>query len=553
MTVPDTGAYSSSTAFTDSIRMELRDHKVFITIPLAHDEEIYGLGLHFKTLNQRGRIMRLHMDHYGSSDNGRNHAPVPFYVSSRGYGLLVNSARYIDVWMGTAVRLDSKHPPVERDRNSDRQWSAQPYSDVIEMVIHAEGAEVLLFEGPDMLSAIRRYNLYCGGGPLPPQWGLGFWQRVPTLFSEQQVRDEVAAFKEHDFPLDVIGLEPGWMSASYPCTYEWDPVRFPDPAGFIRDMDSLGVKINLWMNPYISSQGRLDARLRPYYGTHTVWCGPVPDYTIPASRKIMSDCMVGEHLSIGVSGYKIDEVDGYDGWLWPEGAEFPSGLTGEPRRQIYGLQMLKMVTDMFRERGELTWGLARANNAGGNSLPFVLYNDYYSHPDFINALVNSGFIGVLWTPEVRASGSAEEWLRRFQTVCFSPLAMINAWADGTKPWSFPEVFPQVREYALLRMKLRPYLYQAFVDYHEKGIPPFRAAGLDENRVIQRRDQYMVGSSLMVAPMFAGQESRAVVLPPGDWYDFFTGEYVGNDQTIEVTPGLDKIPVFAKAGFTLSDF
>jgi len=533
--------------FLDAIEMRTIDHRVFIRIPLERDEEIYGLGLNFKTLNQRGRILRLHTDHYGGRDDGRTHAPVPFYVSSRGYGLLVNSARYIDIWVGTAVRRDSPNPPVERDRNTDAQWSAQPYSDGIEMALDAEGAEILLFEGPKMLTAIQRYNLFCGGGPIPPKWGLGFWQRVPTLFTDKQVKEEVAAFAEHDFPLDVIGLEPGWMSASYPCTYEWDSGRFPDPAGFMREMDKSRVRINLWMNPYISSRGRLDASLKPYFGTHTVWCGPVPDYTRPEARGILTRFIEEEHLSIGVSGYKIDEIDGYDSWLWPDSALFPSGLTGEPMRQVYGLQMLRMVTDQFHKRNQRTYGLARANNAGGNSLPFVIYNDYYSHPDFINALVNSGFIGVLWTPEVRASGSAEEWLRRFQTVCFSPLAMINAWADGTKPWTFPEVYPQVREYARLRMQLLPYLYSAFADYHFEGIPPFRATGLDENKVIDRRDQYMVGPSLLVAPLFSGQAGRTVVLPPGKWFDFFTGEYAGEDETIEVTPGLDKIPVFARDG------
>jgi len=531
----------------DSIEVQAIDHRVFIRIPLEQDEEIYGLGLNFKTLNQRGRILRLHADHYGGRDNGRTHAPVPFYVSSRGYGLLVNSARYIDVWVGTAVRRDSTHPPAERDRNTDPDWSAQPYSDGIEMALDAEGAELLLFEGPEMLTAIQRYNLFCGGGPIPPKWGLGFWQRVPSLFNDQQVKEEVAEFAEHDFPLDVIGLEPGLMSASYPCTYEWDPGRFPDPAGFMNDMERSGVRINLWMNPYISSRGRLDPMLAPYFGTHTVWCGPVPDYTLPEARKILTGFMEKEHLSIRVSGYKIDEVDGYDNWLWPDSALFPSGLTGEPMRQVYGLQMLGMVTDLFHKLDRRTYGLARANNAGGNSLPFVIYNDYYSHPDFINALVNSGFIGVLWTPEVRASGTAEEWLRRFQTVCFSPLAMINAWADGTKPWSFPEVYPQVREYARLRMQLLPYLYSAFANYHFEGVPPFRAAGLDENQVIDRKDEYMVGPSLLVAPLFAGQVSRTVVLPAGKWFDFFTGEYVGEDESIEVTPGLDKIPVFARDG------
>src|SRR5215211_1532158 len=69
--------------------------------------------------------------------------------------------------------------------------------------------------------------------------------------------------------------------------------------------------------------------------------------------------------------------------------------------------------EKFHQKNQRTYGLVRASNAGGVSMPYVIYNDYYNHEDFITALINSGFAGVLWTPEVRASKTAEEWLRRF--------------------------------------------------------------------------------------------------------------------------------------------
>lgn len=185
-----------------------------------------------------------------------------------------------------------------------------------------------------------------------------------------------------------------------------------------------------------------------------------------------------EHVGIGVSGYKVDEVDGYDRWLWPDVATFPSGVSAEQMRQTYGLWVQRTTTDLYHQRNQRTYGLVRASNAGASAYPYVIYNDYYSHPDFITALINSGFCGVLWTPEVRGSKTAEEWLRRFQTVVFSPMAMLNAWASGTKPWSFPEVAEQVKEYALLRMRMIPYWYTEFARYHFDGIPPFRAMNLE---------------------------------------------------------------------------
>lgn len=329
-----------------------------------------------------------------------------------------------------------------------------------------------------MLDVVRRFNLFQGGGVLPPKWGLGFWHRVPTLFTDSQVEAEVAEFEKRGFPLTVVGLEPGWMSRSYPCTYEWDSTRFPHPDRLVENLLQKHIRTNLWMNPGISPDCEIWDAVEPYTASHTEWNGLVPDYTMPQARDIVLNHLKKHHLSKQVSGYKMDENDGYDNWLWPDVATFPSGTSAEQMRQIYGSLMQRMTTDMYRARNQRTYGLVRSGNAGTASFPYVIYNDYYNHRDFITALINSSFIGVLWTPEVRASKSSEEWLRRMQTVCFSPLAMLNAWADGTKPWSFPDVEKQVNEIALLRMRLIPYLYTAFAEYAFEGTPPMRAMNLE---------------------------------------------------------------------------
>ena len=132
----------------NELRAEISDGKTYLRFPLAEGEKIFGLGLNFKTVEQRGRILRLHVDHYGGVDNGRTHAPVPFYVSSKGYGIFINSARYLDIWVGTGVRKESKNPPVVRDRNTDKKWSSKPYSDNVEVLVPAEGVEIYLFGGP---------------------------------------------------------------------------------------------------------------------------------------------------------------------------------------------------------------------------------------------------------------------------------------------------------------------------------------------------------------------------------------------------------------------
>jgi alpha-D-xyloside xylohydrolase len=379
----------------------------------------------------------------------------------------------------------------------------------------------------------------------------------------------VKEFKHHQFPLSVIGLEPGWQSRSYPCTYEWDKGRFPNPAKFIALLKDQGVQTNLWMNPYISPESELIKKLKPFTASHTVWNGYIPDYGLPQTNKIIGDHLKTNELDLGVSGFKMDENDGFDNWLWSDVTRFPSGIPAEQMRQLYGVMMQKMTTQLYREQNKRTYGLVRASNAGGSSFPYVIYNDYYSHRDFITALINSSFIGVLWTPEVRSSPTAEEWLRRMQTVCFSPLAMLNAWSDGTKPWSFPEVEKQVADVARLRMQLIPYIYTCFAEYSFYGRPPMRAMNLLEgftptSEIVagklsstenpyakatrkEIKDQFMVGDNLLIAPLFAGETERKVILPKGRWYDFYTGQFAGEGEVIKVVPGLDKIPVYVRDG------
>ncbi|GAB2559778.1 glycoside hydrolase family 31 protein [Spirosoma areae] len=552
-----------------SITARIVNGETYLRFPLDRMEQLYGFGLTFQTVHQRGRILNLHVDHFGGSDNGRTHSPTPFYVSSNGYGVFINSARYLTVYAGTAVRKDSPDPPQSQDRNTDKFWTSRPYSDAVDVLVPAAGVEIYVFGGPTPLDAVRRYNLFNGGGCLPPRWGLGFAQRVQKLYTATEVQAEAEQFEHKGFPLDVIGLEPGWQSKSYPCTFEWDKTRFPDPKGFVQTMLSKGIRTNLWLNPYVAPSASIFRSIAPFTASHTVWTGQVPDLTLPQARQILFGQLEKDGVHIGVSGYKIDEVDGYDSWLWPDVATFPSGHAAEQMRQTYGLLMQRYSTDLYRKQNSRTFGLIRASNGGGSSFPYVIYNDYYKHQDFITALITSSFAGVLWTPEVRSSDTGEEWLRRFQTVVFSPMAMINAWDSGSKPWSFADVSRAVQDMALLRMRMMPYWYSEFAKYHFEGTPPFRAMNLEEgftsevkSEVVttsleknpyaeavrkECKDQYMAGEYLLVAPLFAGQKSRTVTLPKGNWYDFYTGELVGNGQQISASPGLDRIPVYVKDG------
>lgn len=556
-----------------------RDHKVLVRIPTAEDETLYGFGLQLDGIKKSRKVMTLNVDHW-SKGGGRTHAPVPFYISSKGYGVFFNTARFLKIYNQVGNRKDSLRNPAEVDRNpppDEKQagpWLAQPPGDSVEAQVNGEGMELVVFSGQSLLEVVQRYNLFSGGGALPPLWGLGFWHRVHAKFNADQVREELAEFEQRDFPIDVVGLEPGWMTKSYPCTFEWQKKRFPDPAGFAKELLDDGVRLNLWENPFISKHSRLYESMYPLSGSHLVWLGLVPDYTMPEARKLLTDQHHKDHIGIGISGYKIDEVDGYDFWLWPDHATFPSGISGEAMRQSYGLLMQNMLyTDLFKQRNVRTYSLVRAANGAASGYPFVIYSDAYSHKEYLTGISTSSLCGILWTPEARSARSDREWLNRMQTVCFSAMAQLNAWSSGKKPWSYDGVTDAVREVIQLRMRLLPYLYSAFAEYQQQGVPPIRAMILEDGfsaeqdeiiegtldsetnpyamgKRIEKTDQYMFGRSILVAPFYEAQAiEREVQLPAGNWYDFYTGRWVGNGETITVTAaGLgDRIPLFVKDG------
>ena len=529
------------------------NRKVSIRVPLDADEEIYGLGVDFTALGRTGSTFRLHVDHWGGRP-GRTHAPVPFYVSTRGYGVFIDSSRYITVSVGLGVRLAAPVKPPAVDRTSHPgQWTERPRSDSVEALVPAPGVDVYVFAGPTPMDAVRRFNLFSGGGALPPKWGLGFMTRTPTAYTAEQALQEVAAFRDRGIPLDMLGLEPGWHDHAYPTSFEWDPTRFPDPAAFLARLEQLHVRANLWFNPYVSPTAPLYRALLPYAGSHLVWNGIVPDYSMPEARRVFADHLRTKIVGLrpkALGGFKIDEVDGFDWWLWPDLAEFPSGHDGEQLRQTYGLLLQRTVMDVYRGLNLRTFGQVRGTNGGAAPFPFVIYNDNYRFDEYITAVANSAFAGVLWSPEVRG-GAGEDMLRRIQAVCFSPLALFNGWATDVKLWTHVEVADQIRDAIVLRMRLLPYWYTAFAQYHYQGTPVVRPLPLvDPGSPGARsdvKDQYLIGDALLVAPIAPGARSRRVVLPAGRWFDFYTGALAGEHETIEVAPPLSQIPVFVRDG------
>lgn len=547
-----------------------------VTLPLGGDELIYGFGLQLQAFQQRSskRILRVNADPV--ADSGDSHAPVPFYLTTAGYGILIDTFRHVEVDCG---QLHPKPTEAEMTGSSEVLQPARLRSRDLAMpgqvhieVPRAGGVDLYLFAGPAMLDVVQRYNLFSGSGVAPPEWGLGFWYRPEMHLDADEVLRLAEEFRERNIPCDVLGLEPGWQTHAYSCSFVWEKTRFPDPKEFLTRSGQKGYHVNLWEHAFTHPSAPFFTALEPHAGDYAVWGGLVPDFAGAPARKVFADFHGSALLDLGVSGFKLDECDNSDythGWSWPDFASFPSGLDGEQMHAAFGLRYQHTLLSAFRERKRETYSLVRSSGALAAPYPFVLYSDLYDHRQFVRGLINAGFTGLLWCPEVRDAVSEEDLLRRLQTVVFSPLAMVNAWYIRNPPWkqlareqnnrdelspNWQELEARCRDIIGWRMALVPYLRAAFSRYSTDGVPPFRSPLLDfpgDAALREIDDQFMVGDRIMVAPMFAGEAQRKVTLPTGaDWHDLWTGQRHPGGEQLLFARDYQGIPAFVRAGSVL---
>jgi alpha-D-xyloside xylohydrolase len=556
----------------------LTERGYVVRIPLAPNELIYGLGLQLQSFMQRGLKKKLRVNADPRIDSGDSHAPAPFYVTTRGYGVLIDAARYVTIYCGNKKRkgaapASAEAQPAAASNGLPAAYArfdiGEPCETLVE-IPEAQGVDVYVFGGPAMREAVQRYNLFSGGGALPPRWGLGFWYRCYGEFDQRQVENMAAQLRDSRIPCDVLGLEPGWQTHAYSCSFVWSG-KFPDPESMLRRLGDAHYRVNLWEHAFTHPSSPLYKPLYPLSGDYEVWGGLVPDFLLPETRRVFADFHEREHVSKGVAGYKLDECDNSDftrNWSFPELSRFPSGADGEQTHCLFGLRYQDTIQSIFERRNTRTLGLARSSHALAAPYPYVLYSDLYDHREFIRGVVNAGFSGLLWCPEVRDAKDGEDLLRRLQTAVFSPLAMINAWYIANPPWKqvdrrknnagefapgWEQLEAECRSIIEWRMRLLPYFYSAFAAYHETGLPPFRALVMDyasDPHTWTIDDQYMAGDRLLVAPVVAGERERDVYLPQGGWVDFWTNQRFAGGRTIRVALPLEHIPVYVKDGSVL---
>lgn len=523
-----------------------------LELPLQFGEEVFGLGLQLKSFDHKGSKKQMRPNADPTSTSGDSHAPVPFFVTNKGYGVYVDTARYASFYCG--VSRNKGRAPVANNTiitTTEELYNKCGLKEETVMVIDipvAQGVDLYIFEGDTIAEIVAAYNLFSGGGCMPPLWGLGVFYRCWARYHDYQVVEMARYFRDNHLPCDILGLEPGWQSSSYSCSYQWDGERYPDHDAMMEELKKLHFNVNLWEHAFINATSPIYEQMRPHCGDYEVWQGVVPDFADTKAMDIFADYHKKELVEKGVTGFKLDECDGSDytgGWSFPNCSEFGSGLDGEQMHSLLGV--LYQQTILKSLGNQRTLSEVRSSGAFAAPYPFVLYSDLYAHKDFIMGVVNAGFSGLLWAPEVRGNQSKEDLIRRIQTVVFSPQAIINAWSIPRAPWMEYDAMEEVRALFHLRMSLIPYLYSAFYRYHTEGVAPVRAVVSDytaDAETYHLTDEYLFGDSMLVAPLTAGEESRRVYLPEGEWFDFWTNEKYPQGWHEVAT---DNIPVFVKSG------
>lgn len=558
-------------------QMEFRRNRrgIQIILPMGSGEDIYGFGLQLHSMNQAGRKRMIRVNSDPVADTGEGHAPVPFYISTAGYGLFVDTLRHVEFYMGTNTQKGQSAGKKEVDQVHEEFSESALYAlkrsgeqrCIIIDIKAVDGVELYLFAGT-VKQVVQRYNLFAGGGCLPPMWGLGIWYRTYGGSDEKKVLDLAEQFREEHMPVDVLGLEPGWHSHSYSCTYKWSSRLFPHPQEMTAELTEKGYKMNLWEHLFVYPGADFYEELLPFSGEYEVWNGLVPDFVTEEATGIFQEYHKEAFVKQGISGFKLDECDNSDfnpsNWSFPDTTTFPSGMDGEQMHAAIGILYQGLISDIYREENRRTYSQVRSSGALAAPFPFVLYSDLYRHKQFIRGMVTSGFSGLLWAPEVRDCRSGEDMLRRMETICFSAHAIYNCWRIPNPPWKQVDIARNLagefmpeseyytgicRKYHELRMSLLPYLYSAFVKYRREGIPPVRALVFDYEEDLETRnidDEYLFGDHLLVAPMtIEDGVERKVYLPEGKWHDFFDGTVYEGGRWLQIKADYDKIPVFVR--------
>ncbi|MCB0629543.1 MAG: alpha-xylosidase [Saprospiraceae bacterium] len=477
---------------------------------ISPDEKIFGGGESFTAFNKYGQKVNLYTCDPNGVETAGMYKPVPFFMSSRGYGMFMHTSTPITCDFGNTYGASTR------------------------LLIGDESLDLFIFVG-DPKDILDEYTDLTGKAPMPPLWSFGLWMSRITYFSEADGRNVAAKLRANRIPTDVLHFDTGWFETDWRCDYEFAPSRFDDAEKMISDLKTDGFRTCLWQLPYFVPKNKLFGEIteKGLYVKNAK--GNIPfedavlDFTNPATIDWYRD-KIGTLLRMGVSAIKVDF-----GEAAPYTGIYDNDRTGFYEHNLYPLRYNKIVSDLTQEiNGErIIW--ARSSWAGSQRYPLHWGGDAESSDMGMQAQLRGGLsLGLcgftFWSHDIGG------FTQRTPEILYRRWLPFGALSSHTRchgqppkePWDYGDDFQDYfRKVIEMKYHLMPYVYAQSKAASDKGLPMVRALFVeypDDPGAWTIDNEYLFGSDILVAPIFEeGQTTRQVYLPKGQWIDYQTGK------------------------------
>jgi len=520
---------------------------------LQPGERLYGLGQQYGALQKRGlRTVLWNTDALGVNATTLSYHNVPFLWSSAGWGAVVHTGGRVACELGN------------------------PSHGTATLAADGEVLDLFLLCGDTPAELLRAFYELTGAPPAIEPWGLGVWMSRCMYQSRDQVTTIAERLAEIGMPVDVLHLDPAWMQRHRPFKQEygsdfvWNEEGFGDAAGFFAEMRRHELRVSLWENPYplrhsameraLESVGGLAARVDADGAaepTESRGSAVIADFTNP---RVVEWWTEQHHalMALGAAAFKTDFGEGV-----PEDALFGDGRTGAQIHNLYAHLYNRATFEAERSAGmanPLVFG--RSGWLGSHRYPLQWSGDARSTWEDLRGALRAALSAALtgtayWASDIGGfyvlpgmTPDPELFARWTWMGCLSGISRFH----GTfphEPYELPaDACAAVVQAARLRYALLPYLVRCMPQGRTTDLPLMRPLVLaypDDERVADDATEYMLGDDLLVAPILEPGGARRVHLPEGAWGDWWTGEIVEGPVTLPVRLGIDRVPLYQRAG------
>lgn len=504
---------------------------------MEHDENFFGFGEQYSPVNKRMQEVDVFITDPLSVGSPRTYVSLPFYFSSKGYGMYVNTHFRSKFFMGN---------------RSNRSTSCHIYGE--------ELIDIFYIFGKEPKEILKRYTDITGKSPMVPKWSLGLWMSRCSYKTEEEVLTVAREMRKRDIPCDVINIDTDWFEIPWACDWKFGSHNFPHAKEMIEELKGMGIKLCLWQKPYVTAE-HLPDMMKEMEGKGWVPCNqfgevarsnPVIDFSNPECCRWYKDQLIRLH-KMGVDVIKTDMGEGAP----PEGIY--AGYTGEEIHNIYTYLYSRAAYEAAKEVVEepMLWG--RSTYAGGQKYPIHWAGDPFTDFDGLRFSIRGGLsMGMsgftYWSHDIGGflgRPTEEVYIRWVQAGMFCSHARCHGADNPREPWTFGERAERIfRKYDKLRYRLIPYIYSTAYVRGKEGLPVMEhlyLANPDDRNCIGIDDEWMFGDAFLAAPILREDNRREVYYPEGIWYHQFSDAVEEGMQYRTVEMELEDMPLYVKAG------